>query len=150
MYPTLFGFYGNRSRAVFRLGDSVVFPAARQLLFINDRMLYIITSPEAYPAAAARQLRGLYGAWRTGNATLLAFYNGFEDPFASDEEKALAQAFRKAMLTDRNVGMADFAEAQLGSGQTVFLAVGAGHMIGMSGVVSLLRARGYIIEEIGR
>lgn len=52
------------------------------------------------------------------------------------------------MLIDRNLGMADFVEDALASGDEVFVCVGAAHVVGKDALVELLRERGYTVELV--
>jgi hypothetical protein len=54
--------------------------------------------------------------------------------------------FYKALVTDRNVKMADRIDAFIKKEPT-FIAVGALHLPGADGVVALLRKKGYTVEE---
>lgn len=65
-----------------------------------------------------------------------------------EEYKADYEAYNKAMLTDRNTGMADKAEEYMNDGKKVFFMVGAAHMYGDDGLVSLLTERGYTVERV--
>jgi uncharacterized protein YbaP (TraB family) len=55
--------------------------------------------------------------------------------------------FKKALLADRNVRMRDAAEPLLQNG-SAFIAVGALHLVGSSGLVALLRERGYTVAAV--
>jgi len=56
----------------------------------------------------------------------------------------------KKLIDDRNVKMAEKVEAYLASGETTFVVAGALHMSGEKGIVSLLKAKGYTVEQIKR
>jgi uncharacterized protein YbaP (TraB family) len=56
--------------------------------------------------------------------------------------------YSKRVFSDRNPRMADRAEQCLKSGERCFVVVGAGHMVGKDGVVHLLKARGYKVEQV--
>ncbi|WP_405155078.1 TraB/GumN family protein [Paenibacillus sp. FSL K6-0108] len=78
--------------------------------------------------------------WKTGNdEQLLKLTNSFSD----DEE------YNKAMLTDRNVGMANKIDGYLknGKGEEYFIVVGAAHYLGDKGIVKLLEDKGYTVER---
>lgn len=78
--------------------------------------------------------------WKTGNdEQLLELTNSFSD----DEE------YNKAMLTDRNIGMADKIDGYLknGRGEEYFIVVGAAHYLGDNGIVKLLEDKGYTVER---
>jgi uncharacterized protein YbaP (TraB family) len=55
--------------------------------------------------------------------------------------------FKKALLIDRNARMCDAAEPLLENGNA-FLAVGALHLVGSTGLVALLRERGYTVTAV--
>ncbi|WP_339275922.1 TraB/GumN family protein [Paenibacillus sp. FSL W8-0426] len=78
--------------------------------------------------------------WKTGNdEQLLELTNSFSD----DEE------YNKAMLIDRNIGMADKIDGYLknGKGEEYFIVVGAAHYPGDHGIVKLLEDKGYKVER---
>jgi uncharacterized protein len=79
-------------------------------------------------------------AWRRGDADTLAriTLDQFHD-FPSLGERILAA---------RNRNWVPKIDSYLRSGQTYFVVVGAGHMGGPDGLLSLLRARGYQIEQL--
>ena len=56
--------------------------------------------------------------------------------------------YNKAMLDDRNQGMAQAALSYLQSGDTVFLAVGTAHMLDEMGLVQLLTDAGCTVERV--
>lgn len=56
-------------------------------------------------------------------------------------------AFMDRIITSRNRRWIPTIEGFLRSGQTYFVVAGAGHMGGSEGVVALLRARGYTVEQ---
>lgn len=74
--------------------------------------------------------------WKTGNEEqLLALTNGF----STDAE------YTKAMLIDRNIGMAEKIDGYLknGKNEEYFVVVGAAHYLGEHGVLKLLEDKGY-------
>ena len=56
-------------------------------------------------------------------------------------------AFMDRIITSRNRRWIPKIEGFIKSGQTYFVVAGAGHMGGSEGVVALLRARGYTVEQ---
>ena len=66
----------------------------------------------------------------------------------TEEQIALIEDYNRRLLDDRNLGMFDRAVEYLGSGQTVFFAVGAAHMANGVGLVQLLTDAGYTVEEV--
>jgi len=67
--------------------------------------------------------------------------------FIMTADTALPKEFNKAFLIDRNVGMAkNF--VKIAKKNTVFCAVGAAHLPGETGVIQLLRKKGYTVEPV--
>jgi uncharacterized protein YbaP (TraB family) len=92
----------------------------------------------------------LYNAWLLGNAsTLEGLLNseGSSDQL-SEEEAALMDEYYDVMLTQRNAGMRDKAVEWLEAGDKVFFAVGAAHLLGEDGLITLLRDEGYAVEQL--
>jgi uncharacterized protein len=67
--------------------------------------------------------------------------------FEMSNDTSLPAEFNKAFLIDRNVGMAkNF--VKIAKKQSVFCAVGAAHLPGETGVIELLRKKGYTVEPV--
>ena len=82
----------------------------------------------------------IFQAWKKGNAELLArtTRDSFTDfPFMANR-----------LLDERNKNWMPKIENYLRSGQVYFVVVGAAHMGGENGLVSLLRAHGYNIQQL--
>jgi uncharacterized protein YbaP (TraB family) len=82
----------------------------------------------------------LMSAWRRGDADFLADSTraGFRDfPAMADR-----------LLSNRNRNWIPQLEGYMRSGKTYFVVVGSAHMGGQEGVLALLRARGYKIEQL--
>lgn len=62
-------------------------------------------------------------------------------------DESMPKKFNRIFLIDRNVGMADNFE-KIAKGHTLFCAVGAAHLGGPKGVISLLRKKGYTVEPV--
>ncbi len=80
---------------------------------------------------------------------MLQAYMSFdlETMFEMTNDTALPAEFNKVFLIDRNVGMAkNF--LKISKKQTVFCAVGAAHLPGETGVIELLREKGYTVEPV--
>lgn len=56
--------------------------------------------------------------------------------------------YNDAMMVQRNLAMADYAEEALASGKEVFICVGAAHVVGEGAMADLLAQRGYTVERI--
>jgi len=82
----------------------------------------------------------LFGAWRRGDVELLT---------RKTRESLSDFPFMAERLLDaRNRNWMPKIENYLHSGQTYFVVVGAAHMGGSNGLVSLLRQRGYNVEQL--
>ncbi len=129
--------------AAFQMGILNSFPDELNLLLIENTL----DNLESY----GESVDTLYSAWLTGDydgllACLFSDEEGSED--LSEEQLALIEDYNRAMIDDRNLGMAETALGYLRSGDTVFFAVGAGHMVGDKGLVQLLRDAGCTVERI--
>ncbi len=98
------------------------------------------------------EVDALYSAWVGGDYDdILAVLNG-EDDAQTEEmnaaQKALVEDYNNKMLTQRNLGMRDKAVQWLTAGDKVFFAVGAAHLVDEGGLVELLRAAGYTVEQL--
>jgi hypothetical protein len=87
----------------------------------------------------------MISAWRSGNTEQLI------DVMSAEERKlapALAEEFRRSFLTERNVAMARRIDGMIRSGQRVFIAVGALHMVGEGSIPAILREKGYTVRPL--
>ena len=89
-------------------------------------------------------LARLAGAWTDGNLAELEGYERWCDCLGSAAERAA----QKRLVDDRNPLLAQAFDALHAGGRSVFAAVGSLHMIGPRGLPSLLRQRGYAVEQI--
>ena len=80
---------------------------------------------------------------------LLNAYLGFEldSLLALSDDASMPKKFNKVFLIDRNVGMANNFE-KIAREHSLFCAVGAAHLGGPKGVISLLRRKGYTVEPV--
>ena len=90
----------------------------------------------------------LYELWCQGDEAALTEALATDHTGLSDAEAALMAEYCKAVITDRNQGMLTVATEYLQSGETVFCAVGLGHLLGEDGLVALLREAGYTVEIV--
>src|ERR1022692_3873799 len=107
---------------------------------LNDRegeallLIHFINMGRANPGFGS-----ILDSWRHGDADVLARH-------MRDEYQDFP-AFMDRIVTARNRRWIPKIEEFIKSGQTYFVVAGAGHMGGSEGVVALLRARGYTIEQ---
>lgn len=94
----------------------------------------------------------LYAAWLKGDyEEIVGVLNAEDDAEEADlteEQIALLEDYNDQMLTQRNLGMRDKALQWLQAGDKVFFAVGAAHLVDEGGLVELLRAAGYTVEQV--
>jgi uncharacterized protein YbaP (TraB family) len=92
------------------------------------------------PDRARQELRAMKTAWLKGDAAGLQALidSGFEG----------TPETRKRLLEDRNASMAAAVERFLKGGQPCFVVVGAGHMVGPGGIVSLLERKGFSVRQV--
>ena len=89
---------------------------------------------------ATRGSEGLTGAWRRGDADFL--WRVMRDSFRD------YPVFGERILEARNRAWVPKIEGFIGSGQTYMVVVGGAHMGGPEGLLTLLKARGYRIEQL--
>ena len=70
------------------------------------------------------------------------------DALMTDELAAKHPALHKALMVDRNHDWVRQIERELAGSGEVFIAVGAGHLVGAEGVPALLKARGLKVERV--
>lgn len=94
-------------------------------------------------------LDALLTAWCQGDLdALLEYLNEEPDSDTDPEELKLIEEFSTAMIVDRNIAMADYAEEILNSNDRVFICVGMAHILGDGAMVDLLQQRGYTVERV--
>ncbi len=89
------------------------------------------------PAADYRQL---LDAWTGGDPA--AIERAYNDAFAD------APALRMALVEQRNRAWADELTRRAAGPGTMFIAVGAGHLVGPAGLPALLSARGFRVARV--
>lgn len=101
-----------------------------------DQTLVDISASEGY-------LKDMAEAWQSGNLQHLE--STLLKPFA---ENPATEKLYQAIFTNRNLQMAEQAVQWLKGDRSVFLVVGAGHMIGDQGIVALLQDRGFVSTRL--
>ena len=90
-----------------------------------------------------RSLEAIVTAWREGDAkTIDTLFN--ETLHTSPE---LERIYR-LLLVDRNMAMVDKISQLMQRDKTLFVVVGAGHLVGDKGIVELLTRKGYWVEQL--
>lgn len=107
---------------------------------LSDRESEILLLVTFIPSGTNRTGDDLMKAWRRGDAETLARI--------MDRESQEFPAFNERLLGARNRAWIPKIENFLGSGHTYFVVAGAGHFGGSKGLLALLRAKGYQIEQL--
>ena len=129
--------------AAFQYGMMAGYSEELQALLLESS----VASVELMEESKA-DLMQLVDAWATGNEAEFGALINAEEEFESAEEEALYNEYQNAMITQRNLNMADFAEDALKSGEEVFIVVGAAHIVGAGAMAELLAQRGYTVEIV--
>ncbi|WP_455219219.1 TraB/GumN family protein [Kaarinaea lacus] len=86
----------------------------------------------------------LMNAWKSGNTSKIESVMLTEQLKEFPEFESL---FRR-LFDDRNNAMTKSIAQMLGQSNTYFIVVGAGHLVGEKGIVSLLKKHGYKVEQL--
>lgn len=134
--------------------DLFIFQAGRKL---GKKVIGLETLEGSYEALVRAQLpdeeeeqpdRGYYGglsrqtmedAYRDQDLTLMDSLNKLASP---------GKNFQRWMLDERNLIMVNGIDSILQSGTALFSAVGAAHLPGQTGLIRLLRERGYTVRPV--
>lgn len=92
-------------------------------------------------------LRQINEAWLHGDLATLHKLSRQPDPFIATEDREWEQQFQRAMIDERNLRMADRLRPLLKKG-SAFVAVGAAHLPGDSGLIAQLRQQGYRVIPV--
>jgi uncharacterized protein YbaP (TraB family) len=79
-------------------------------------------------------------AWTTGDVAAL-------DALLNEGLKDAPTIFAK-LVSDRNSAWIPKIEQMVKTGDDALVVVGAGHLVGKNGVVEMLRAKGYVVDQI--
>lgn len=90
-------------------------------------------------------IRDLVSAWRTGDEKRLwELVNKEVDELPA----AQAQELREQLYDSRNREMTEKIVAMLAGNEPTLVAVGVGHLLGVNGIVELLRKKGYSVRKL--
>jgi uncharacterized protein YbaP (TraB family) len=86
---------------------------------------------------------------KTEGTDIVKFYldQNLDSLSANDADAQMPEKFYKALVTDRNIHMADRI-ADFIKEQPTFIAVGALHLPKQEGVIELLRKKGFVVEPV--
>ncbi len=102
-----------------------------------------ITVDELANGEVAGLVADMAKSWQSGNIEALDAVLNVEKRRLPD---ALANEFHQRFLSDRNLDMARKIENMLSNDQTVFVAIGALHMVGADAIPALLAGKGYQVK----
>jgi uncharacterized protein YbaP (TraB family) len=92
---------------------------------------------------ANKNIDNFVRAWKAGDVRAMeALVSG-----TMTGKNNLSSVYEK-LLSERNRTMAGKIEGFLETGETHFIIVGAAHLIGKDGIISMLRSRGYAVEQL--
>lgn len=104
---------------------------------LQEKMLISATEEAAEMQESIKRLRA---SWASGDMEKM--------DSQIRESSRTPEEISKKLLADRNPHMADVAEQFLKGKEQAFMVVGAAHMVGKDGVVSILQKRGYKVEQV--
>jgi uncharacterized protein YbaP (TraB family) len=107
--------------------------------FSDDVQAKLLASSVKQAGKSIDQSKKVQDLWMRGDAAQVE---------AALHEDAGPPEVEKALLYDRNPHMADVAEQYLKGKGEAFLVVGAAHLVGKQGVVSLLEKRGFKVQQV--
>jgi uncharacterized protein YbaP (TraB family) len=111
----------------------------------SDQERYLVeTLRESDSGKALDRAERLLAAWRAADGTALERI--MQEALA--EDTVTARFLKSTLLGARNVGMASRLEALLAADSSLFVAVGALHLVGDNGLPVLLQRRGYAVRRI--
>jgi len=113
---------------------------ARVYSGLTDRESEILLLSTFVPSETHRGNDDLLKAWNRGDAETLARM--------MEQESQEFPAFNERLLGARNRAWIPRIDGFLASGHTYFVVVGAGHFGGSKGLLALMRAKGYQIEQL--
>ena len=105
----------------------------------QDKMLL---STILHSQNGARHLGAIIQAWRNGDAAAMAALN------ADHSGDPQSQLYFDEIFKKRNLRMAQQIQVYLNTPYTYFVVVGAGHLVGSTGIVGLLQEQGYRVDQL--
>jgi len=92
--------------------------------------------------ATDKEIDQLFAAWKTGDDKAMI------EMFSKGSEQAEIRDMNKALFDDRNIKMTEKISDHMKENKTLFVVVGAGHIVGDMGIVELLRKKGHKVTQI--
>ena len=92
-----------------------------------------------------KMMEELFIGWENGDTGLLESL-----VFEGLDEDPVFEVCYQAIYIDRNYGMADRIEEFLADDEVYFIVVGAAHLVGEEGLISILKNRGYETKQLSK
>lgn len=89
----------------------------------------------------------LVDLWAEGDEDVLSDFLSTTEEIPGEAASLYAE-YEKALITDRNLSMTDFAENALKEGKSLMVCVGAAHIVGEGAMAQLLQERGYTVTKL--
>ncbi len=93
-------------------------------------------------------IRAMCNAWAEGDEEGLLTMVSSDTAGLPPEQAALINEFNETLEGQRNVNMAQFARDSLAEGGSIFIVVGAAHVLGEDGMANVLAQEGYTVERV--
>jgi hypothetical protein len=110
----------------------------------EERALFDIALSDLESGKDHRQFKELIRVWESGDLQRLESYTSWCECLGTPAERALM----KRMMDDRNPAMANKVVQLHNAGKKVFVAVGALHMAGPTGLPALLSQQGFKVTPV--
>jgi uncharacterized protein len=110
----------------------------------EERALFDIALSDIESGKDHRQFKELIRVWESGDLQRLESYTSWCECLGTPAERALM----KRLMDDRNPAMANQVVQLHNNGKKVFVAVGALHMAGPTGLPTLLRQQGFTVTPV--
>jgi len=111
---------------------------------IQEEMLHLAVDG-VVSGGTATEVADLVKAWSTGDVDGIAS-SVLEE--LADLSPPAAEALRERLYDRRNIAMAEKVTAMLAGSEPHFVAIGAGHLVGPTGLPELLRKQGFVVKRL--
>lgn len=113
--------------------------------FSDDQQEKFLRYSLAEVGRMKEQMTEMVASWKKGDSAAL-----HKAAVKGNEKYPGIEDVMKKLIDDRNVKMVEKVEGYLASGETTFVVAGALHMTGDMGLVSLMKKKGYTVEQVTR
>ncbi len=110
---------------------------------LPDELMILLLEESVANPLTEEDAASLFEAWEDGDTVAME-----QLLFEALTEEPSLEPYYDAMVDERNINMAEIIEGFLADDETYFVVVGAGHLVGDSGLINILEARGYVTEQL--